>query len=101
MEIPFLADSGSGVLRASLDLEALRDLLDLFDGVALGGLEMPEVGLVGVLAGELGDVGPFRSWKLEEGFIKKISLWHDSLLPLTTFTAHCLISNSLRGLTFI
>lgn len=57
--------SGSGVFKSSRRfLEALRDL---FDGVALGGLELAvfistfDVTEVGVLAGELGDPLPFLS----------------------------------------
>jgi len=48
-------------------LEALRDLgADLFEGVALGGRDVPDLSgfdevEVGVLTGELGEMGPLRS----------------------------------------
>jgi len=48
-------------------LDVLRDLdADLFDGVALGGRDMPDLSGfeeldVGVFTGELGEFGPLRS----------------------------------------
>lgn len=65
--LPFLAGSGSGVLSSRRFFEVLRDLeADLFEGVALGGRDMPDLSGfeeldVGVLTGELGELGPLRS----------------------------------------
>lgn len=62
-----MAGSGSGVLSSKRFFEVLRDLeADLFEGVALGGRDMPDLSGfdeldVGVFTGELGELGPLRS----------------------------------------
>ncbi|KAI9580558.1 hypothetical protein GQX74_012639 [Glossina fuscipes] len=58
--VPFLFGSGSGVFKTKRFLEVLRDFVDLFDGVVLGGRDAADFsGLeetdVGVLTGELGE----------------------------------------------
>uniref|UniRef100_A0A1A9Z7C2 Uncharacterized protein n=1 Tax=Glossina pallidipes TaxID=7398 RepID=A0A1A9Z7C2_GLOPL len=63
LEVPFLFGSGSGVFKTKRFLEVLRDFVDLFEGVVLGGRDAVDFsGLeetdVGVLTGELGEPGP-------------------------------------------
>jgi len=67
LNLPFFGASGSGVFNNILFLDALRDLLDLFDGVVLGGLETPDRSAFDEL--DVGETGPLRSFTFEQKFI--------------------------------